>query len=216
MVGLSYRLLIMRYYTFIILAIIVLQSCDQSLKTISVKNDAGIIIEQYQINADSLKTGESKAFDDDGDLYDLSNYQDGKLTGKRTIYYKEGSIDTEENYINDVLVGEYKQYYKNGTVMQTGSYTDGVLDGQVISYFEDGTKRESVTFLNNTENGPFTEFHENGKKHWEGTYRNGDNEYGLLIEYDTLEKIIKKMDCDSLGMCRTIWSKEKGDITPTF
>lgn len=100
--------------------------------------------------------------------------------------------------------------------MQTGSYTDGVLDGQVISYFEDGTKRESVTFLNNTENGPFTEFHENGKKHWEGTYRNGDNEYGLLIEYDTLEKIIKKMDCDSLGMCRTIWSKEKGDITPTF
>jgi len=198
------------------LMMIGVSSCDQSLKTITIKNDAGITIEQYQISADSLKTGESKAFDDDGDLFDLSNYQDGKLEGKRTIYYKDGATDTEENYVNNVLVGEYKQYYKNGNLMQTGNYSAGVLEGKVVSYYEDGSKRESVTFADNTEEGPFIEYHENGKKHWEGTYRNGDNEYGLLVEYDSLENVIKKMDCDSLGMCRTIWSKEKGDITPTF
>lgn len=215
-VNLSYRLKIMRYLIFIFLITSFCLSCDQSLKTIEVKNDAGIVVEQYQINQDSLKNGTSKVFDDEGDLFELSNYVAGKLEGKRTLYYKDDSVDTEENYVNDILVGEYKQYYKNGNLMQTGSYTAGVLAGEVISYFEDGTIRESATFENNIENGPFTEYHENGKKQWEGTYRNGDNEYGLLVEYDKLENVIKKMDCDSLGMCRTIWSIEKGDITPTF
>jgi len=206
----------MRLLLFLFLIVILFSNCEKSLKTIEVKNDAGIIVEQYQIDADSLKIGQAKIFDDDGDLFDLSIYSDGKLNGKRTIYYKDGSIDTEENYTNNVLVGEYKKYYQNGKLMQTGTYTEGVLDGQVVSYFENGELRESVSFVNNIESGDFVEYYENGKKHWEGTYRNGDNEYGLLIEYDSLENVIKKMDCDTLGMCRTIWTKEKGDITPSF
>ena len=206
----------MSQYKFYLASIILYVSCSQSTKTIEVKNDAGVVTEQYQINADSLKTGEAKVFDDEGKLFDLSNYVDGKLNGKRTIFYQDGSIDTEEHYDNDVLVGDYKQFYKNGQLMQTGSYTEGVLEGQVVSYFDNGAMRESVTFAENIENGPFIEYYENGKKHWEGTYRNGDNEFGLLMEYDSLENVIKKMDCDTLGMCRTIWTKEKGDITPSF
>ena len=191
-------------------------SCAPSTQKIEVKNDAGIVVESYQITADSLKVGEARIFDDEGKLFDLSNYVDGKLEGKRTLYYKDGAVDTEENYANDVLVGEYVQYYKNGSPMQKGNYENGVLSGEVVSYYESGEIRESVTFSDNIENGPFTEYHPNGKKQWEGTYLNGDNEYGLLIEYDTQENMLKKMQCDSLGMCRTIWSKEKGDIAPSF
>lgn len=216
MVGLSQRFKNMRYLIFILLVTIAVFSCTNSVNTIEIKNEAGIIVEQYQIDSDSLKTGESRVYDDEGELFDLSNYVAGKLEGKRTLYYKGGAIDTEENYSNDILEGAYKQYHKNGNLMQTGTYTNGVLSGEVISYFENGKIRESVTFESNLENGPFTEYFENGKKQWEGTYRNGDNEFGLLIEYDSLENMIKKMNCDTLGMCRTIWSKEKGDITPSF
>lgn len=208
--------MIMKYAIYIFLLCLICWSCDTALKTIEIKNNKGVVIEKYQIDSDSLKTGEAKIFDDEGKLFDLSNYTKGKLNGIRTIYYKDGSIDTEENYIDDVLVGVYKQYHKNGNAMQTGSYTDGVLTGEVISYYEDGKMRESVTFVDNIEDGPFAEYYENGMKHWEGNYRNGDNEFGLLLEYDSLENVIKKMDCDTLGMCRTIWTKEKGDITPSF
>jgi len=191
-------------------------NCSQSTKTIEIKNKDGIVTEQYTLNSDSLKVNEAKTFYDEGSLFDLSNYDNGKLNGKRTIFHKDGSIDTEENYIDGVLTGTYKQFHKNGNLMQTGSYTKGVLEGEVVSYFEDGKLREKVTFTDNRESGPFVEYYENGMKHWEGTYRNGDNEFGLLIEYDTLEIMIKKMKCDTLGMCRTIWTKEKGDITPSF
>jgi len=216
MVGLYDRLIFMKYSVYIFLLVFGCWGCGGSQKTIEVKNDGGVVIERYYIDSDSLKTGEAQVFDDEGKLFDLSRYERGKLNGNRTIYYKNGSIDTEENYADDVLIGAYKQYHKNGNLKQTGSYSNGILEGEVISYFENGKIRESVTFVDNIESGPFAEYHENGNKHWEGTYRNGDNEFGLLIEYDSLENVIKKMDCDTLGMCRTIWSKEKGDIAPSF
>lgn len=206
----------MRYFYSLLIVSLCFANCKQSSNIIEIKNEQGIVIEQYQIDADSLRQGEAKVFDDEGKLFDVSNYVDDQLSGKRTIYYKTGSIDTEENYKNGVLEGNYTQYYENGQVMQTGSYIGGILSGAVTTNFENGSTKEMVTFENNIENGPFTEYYENGKKQWEGTYLNGDNEFGLLIEYDTLENVIKKMNCDSLGMCRTIWTKEEGDITPSF
>ena len=206
----------MRHIVNIIFIAICFSNCGHSLKTIEIKNASGIVIAQYKIDSDSLKQGEAKIYDDEGKLFDLSNYLDDQLTGKRVIYYKNGSIDTEENYKNGILEGPYTQYHKNGNVMQTGSYIEGILAGEVTTHFENGSKKETVTFENNIENGPFTEYYENGKKQWEGTYLNGDNEFGLLTEYDSSENVIKKMNCDSLGMCRTIWTKEEGDITPSF
>jgi len=206
----------MKHFTLLVFVSLLSYHCGQSPNIIEIKNAQGIVIEKYQIDADSLKQGEATTFDDDGNIFDKANYVNGTLSGKRTIYYQDGSTDTEENYVDGVLTGEYTQYYKNGNVMQRGSYTDGTLNGEVVTNFENGSKKESVTFKDNIEDGPFVEYYENGKKQWEGTYRNGDNEYGLLIEYDSLENVIKKMDCDTLGMCRTIWTKEEGDITPSF
>lgn len=206
----------MKYIFYVLATGLLAFSCSQSNEVIEIKNEQGVVIESYQIDADSLKQGEARTFDDEGKLFDVSNFINGTLSGKRTIYYKNGSIDTEENYSDGTLNGSYTQYYENGNILQSGSYNNGVLEGEVTTNFESGSKKETVTFKNNIEEGPFVEYHENGKKQWEGTYRNGDNEYGLLTEYDISENIIKKMDCDSLGICRTIWTKEEGDIIPSF
>ena len=64
----------------------------------------------------------------------------------------------------------------------------------------------------NNENGPFKEYYPNGNIHWEGNYLNGDNEFGILNEYNEQGELIKKMDCDSMAVCKTIWTKENGDI----
>ena len=48
-------------------------------------------------------------------------------------------------------------------------------------------------------------YYENGQIHWKGTYLNGDNEFGLLEEWDSLGTMIKRMKCDSMAVCRTFW-----------
>ena len=54
----------------------------------------------------------------------------------------------------------------------------------------------------------FEEYYTNGKIKWKGSYRNGDHEYGLLEKYDSTGVLVKKMECDSLFICRTVWKKE--------
>ena len=72
---------------------------------------------------------------------------------------------------------------------------------------------ERVTFEGNEENGPFEEYHQNGQIQWKGTYLKGENEYGLLEEFDEIGEPIKRMMCDEMAICKTIWTKENGDIT---
>ena len=92
------------------------------------------------------------------------------------------------------------------------SYVDGVLSGAVLSYFENGTLKEFATVEDNIENGPFKEYYPNGKLKWEGQFLNGDKEFGELINYDSTGIMIRKMWCDSLAVCKTTWTLEKGDI----
>ena len=108
--------------------------------------------------------------------------------------------------------GPYIEFYPNGDTLLKTQYSNGVLSGIFTKYYASGQIEETVTFANNDENGPFYEYYENGILHWEGSYLNGDNEFGLLTEYNTEGVILKKMMCDSLAMCRSIWTLEKGDI----
>ena len=68
---------------------------------------------------------------------------------------------------------------------------------------------EEVLFKDNEENGPFVEYYDNGEIEWKGSYLNGDNEFGILEQYDRTGVLIKKMECDSLGACITVWIKDE-------
>ena len=88
------------------------------------------------------------------------------------------------------------------------------MQGLIKSYYPEGPLKEEVTMVDNEENGPFTEYYKDGTKEWEGTYLNGDNEFGLLKHYNDKGVLIKKMMCDSLAICSTIWTLEGGDVKP--
>jgi antitoxin component YwqK of YwqJK toxin-antitoxin module len=73
---------------------------------------------------------------------------------------------------------------------------------------------EEVTFINNMENGPFKEYYKNGQIKWEGNYKDGDNEYGLIQEFNEQGQLIKKMNCGRYKgeyICQTIWTMDEGD-----
>ncbi|MGA0231494.1 MAG: toxin-antitoxin system YwqK family antitoxin, partial [Saprospiraceae bacterium] len=127
-----------------------------------------------------------------------------------------GQTQIIENYVAGHMHGNYEVYYESGLLLLKQNFRMDTLEGISRKYYENGQLEEEVMFADNLENGPFKEYYENGLLHWEGQYLNGDNEFGLLKEYDDMGELIKKMMCDSLAICRTIWTLKEGDITPKY
>ena len=205
----------MRYSLLLFLFVFCASSCGDK-NQIVVKNDAGVVVEKYAITNDSLKNGLYEAFYDDGTLKETCNYVKGSLQGERKMFFSNGNLEITENYVDGKMNGEYKNHYESGQLMLHMNFENGTIQGESLKYHENGNLAEKVQFVSGEENGPFEEYHENGVIHWKGNYFDGDNEVGLLEEYDLEGTLIKKMMCDSNSICRTIWTVEEGDIVPKY
>lgn len=194
----------------IVIGVFCLVSCKKGpMKTY---HDNGAVYETIEVINDSIRDGKYTRMDDSGTLIEEATYNKGKLDLTRTIYFPNGNVKIEENYRSGDFHGPYNEYDSTGQLLLTLNYANNVISGTSKGYYPSGSLKEEVTFANNEEEGPFKEYHPNGKISWEGTYRNGDNEFGLLLQYDTTGTLINKMMCDTLGICRTIWNIDKGDI----
>ncbi len=187
-------------------------ACESNV--VNIKDANGIIIETYQILPDSTKNGTYTAFYDTGEVKQKGVYENGVMVGENTFFHKNGNPEIKETYVNGIITGQYYSYYENGQVEISAPYEKGNMNGTLKAYYENGAVKEVVEIVNGDENGPFKEYYENGKIHWEGQYLNGDNEFGLLKEFDENGTLIKKMMCDSLAVCRSVWTLKDGDITP--
>lgn len=187
-------------------------ACNQVRKA-EIKNADGILVETFEFIEDSIRHGLQLKFDDNK-VREEATYEKGKLNGSRKIFFPSGNVEIEEIYENDVIHGPYYVYYENGNKSMDVVYTQGKMQGILKRYYETGELLEEVTMVNNQENGPFKEFYKNGQVQWEGTYKNGDKEFGLLKQFDEKGELIKKMMCNEMAVCQTIWTKEKGDIVP--
>lgn len=204
-----------KYLFIFALSVASLTSCKDH-NTVVIKDDLGRVSEKYQVNNSSVKNGVYEAFYSNGNIKEKCFYKDGNLSGERTLFFRSGDKEITENYTDGVIDGKYTVYYEGGKVKLEQNFDMGELTGMSTKYHENGQLAEEVQFDNGQENGPFKEYHENGKVHWEGAYLNGENEVGLLMEYNEEGELIKKMQCDSLSVCRTIWTKDKGDIVPEY
>lgn len=188
-------------------------SCKNSFERVSY-HENGKVNEQFSISKDSVRNGVYKKYLDNGNLFEQSNYVDGELHGERTLYYTNGNPEIIETYEKGNIAGSYKVFRENGELLLEYSYENGQIEGISRKYFKGGALEEEVTFENGAENGPFKEYYESGGVQWEGQFLNGPNEFGTLMQYDEQGELIKKMQCDSLGICQTIWTLEEGNITP--
>jgi antitoxin component YwqK of YwqJK toxin-antitoxin module len=196
----------MKKYIFVIVLSSILASCSDN--TTETKHENGKTKEKYTVDSDQKRHGEYLAYNDKGVLIEKSTYTHGVITGIREVYKEDtGLIDVKESYDQaGLLSGPHITYHPDGkTIMIEKNYVNNAIQGILKAYYPNGKLKEQVTIKDNNENGPFTEYFMNGAIQWQGTYRNGDNEYGELIEYDSLGTIIKKMQCDSLAICRTTW-----------
>ncbi len=191
-------------YNFLLILLVYLTGCG--LKKVENKYANGHVQESFTVNDKGEKEGKYQSFTEDGKLYEESTYKNDKLIGKRTLFFSNGKPEIEEIYIEGGIIhGPYKSYYENGNIKIEKTFENNTLTGLTKVYYPSGKIKEEVTMSNNQENGPFTEYYENGQIHWKGSYLDGDNEFGLLEEWDSLGVMIKRMKCDSMAICRTFW-----------
>jgi hypothetical protein len=189
-------------------------SCGRRTIEIERKNDQGQIIEKFYLDKDSLKFGTYTSYDEEGRIFEKSQYKKGELNGLRTIFFTNGEVEIQENYEDGVMNGVYKSFYDNGNVNLVATYNNGKMEGIVKRYYSSGELMEEVTFVDNQENGPFKEYYKNGKVKWEGQYKDGDNEYGTINMFDESGELIKKMECGKYQgeyICQTVWTVEEGE-----
>lgn len=203
------------YRLFILLLVVLIYSCGEGLIKKEIKNEDGIVVQVLSMDRDSALQGESITYYDDGEaVFEKAHYENGMLNGTREIYYTNGNVEIREKYEDDILIDTLYTFYPSGVVKNKLYYRSGTLTGTALKYYESGSLEEEVTFEDDQENGPFVEYYENGQKKWVGTYLNGSNEYGELIQFDSTGQMIKRMVCDERAICSTVWTLEKGDIVP--
>ena len=184
--------------------------CKSELHEVREFSQEDKLYRTFSLNKDSVLHGTLTTYYEDGQtVFEKAEYFNGLLQGERRLFYKNGQVEIVEQYLNDQLEDTLRVYYQSGNIKREVPYENGVLTGRLKVYYESGGLKEEVTFATNMENGPFTEYHENGQVKWTGVYLNGANEIGTLTEYDSLGQMIKKMECDSLSVCRTVWSIEE-------
>jgi len=169
-------------------------------------------IERYSRRVDTYaKQGEFMRISPEGNVIEVSQYNNDTLQGPRVMFADNGDTLIIENYQNGLFQGEYRAYYEGNVLELEGNYVANFMEGEWKRYYQNGQLMEVVSFSDNEENGPFVEYHENGKMKAEGYYRNGDHEHGLLKMYDEAGELEKTMNCEN-GICRTVWSKEGGEV----
>lgn len=191
---------------------LILTSCQHKLTEVKEYNN-GVLYKKYTVNQDTLLHGELTIYYEDGNtIFEKSNYIEGQLSGLRILYYDNGQPEIKENYLEDLLQDTLYIYYPSGELKQKEPYIKGVITGVLTAYYENGMLKEKVHYKNNVENGSFVEYFPNGNLQWQGTYLNGDNEFGELLKYDSTGTLIRKLMCDSIAICHTVWTLEKGDV----
>lgn len=199
-----------KFISFFLL--VVLTGC-RSTELITVRNDEGVVIEEYSVNKETQeRQGEYKAYDDKGKLIEAASYKDGQLQGIRTVYFEDGKTQAIENYEGGEFEGAWIGYYKTGAIELEGNYVNNEMTGIWKRFYPDGKLMEEVSFSENNENGPFKEYYPDGKLKAEGNYLDGDNEHGELKLYDEEGNLERIMDCDR-GRCITRKNQENEDRT---
>lgn len=177
-------------YLLLIAVLLAFTACKR--KTVTVKNNSGVVIQSYEVlrKQQDIKDGKYTAFYDDGAKMEESNYVNGKQDGISNLYYQNGQLMMERHFKMDVYDGDYKEYYENGFIKQEGQYKDNMMDGIWKNYFSTskGLVSSLTTLKNGKINGESKEFATNGKIYVEG------NKIELNEGFDVYDGVIKVYD----------------------
>ena len=94
--------------------------------------------------------GTAKWFHENGNIFQIVNYNNGITEGERKVFYESGKPKTVSFYKNGKLEGVWKEYFENGKLKETGKYENGQRQGIWKMYYLNGKlKMEGKYVFNN-------------------------------------------------------------------
>lgn len=79
-----------------------------------------------------------KAWDDNGNLIAVYNYDKGSLEGEGCHYYPGGQLRSRTHYTRNLTNGPEEMFFPDGLLMATANWENGELRGKVYRYWPDG------------------------------------------------------------------------------
>ena len=110
---------------------------------------------------------------EDGQLYILENYKDGRLDGERYEYYPTGELKECAEYIDGLLDGRLQKFDIQGRLREECDYYQGQKHGCDISYFANQRIQRLYLYTHGQPDGTCTEKYENGRLKEQHFYQKG-------------------------------------------
>ncbi|MDH3322077.1 MAG: toxin-antitoxin system YwqK family antitoxin [Flavobacteriaceae bacterium] len=111
------------------------------------------ISDAKQMEGLSLKKDEEvyqgvvKWYHENGNIFQVVNYDNGVLNGKRQVYYESGKLKSEGNYKQGKREGAWKELHENGKTKETGTYENGQKEGVWKTYYPNGKLKEEGKYV---------------------------------------------------------------------
>ena len=82
--------------------------------------------------------GENYTYYENGQIYSLTSYKNGKIDGKYNIYYEDNEPAVEKNYVTGKREGKQIGYYIGGQIAGEWNFSGDMKDGHQVFYYTDG------------------------------------------------------------------------------
>ncbi len=94
-----------------------------------------------------------------GNVFQIVNYDEGVLNGMRSVYFESGSLKSIRYYKSGVLEGPWEHYFQSGGIKEKGYYSGGEKHGIWDYYDKSGFLVQRGEFESGEKTGTWEEFH---------------------------------------------------------
>lgn len=137
--------------------------------------------EAWCVDADGLRQGLGRRYDEDGRLFFEATFKDDKVNGLITEYYADGGVKARSTLKDDELNGPATEYDENGALEVQETYVAGKKRERIV--WRQGRPESQTTYRDGSPTGIARSWQPNGKIRAEGVLRRGKRD-GVWLEYD--------------------------------
>jgi antitoxin component YwqK of YwqJK toxin-antitoxin module len=132
---------------------------------------------------DGKANGEVRTYNENGKLFNISNWENDIQHGQSTVFYESGEKFKVMSFKNGIQSDSMLVYYKNGQLMEVSTIKEGKKEGPFTEYYENGNLKSISNLKNGLYHGKCKFYNENGDIKKEGEMSYGAK-IGSWMEYN--------------------------------
>ena len=123
---------------------------------------SGNIKEEADLSADGKESGARVIYYEQGQLYSVARYVQGRLHGGVRYYFPSGKIALVQEWKNGLQEGIHRAFTEEGVLVSEIHYRQGEKYGDAREFYPNGKKKSYAYYLHDLLHGKKIEWNENG------------------------------------------------------